>query len=114
LFARAQEQVSKDLLDPASVQFRNVRRAPPPTRADDNPPPAVCGELNAKNRLGAYTGFRRFVAVLGEPPNSWVYDPTKAAEIDQFRADGVDENLVIQMQLGLDSGEALYRAFCER
>ncbi|HYN47001.1 MAG TPA: hypothetical protein VES64_09950 [Allosphingosinicella sp.] len=82
--------------------------------ADDDPPPAVCGELNAKNRFGAYTGFRRFLVVLGDPPNSWIDDPARAAEIDQFRADGVDENLLVEMQLGLEAGENLYRVFCER
>lgn len=38
------------LLDPSSAQFRNVR-----VSGD-----AVCGEINGRNRMGAYVGFTRF------------------------------------------------------
>lgn len=48
---RAQDRIAHDALDPSSVQFREVRRG-------DG---AVCGERNAKNAFGAYTGFARFV-----------------------------------------------------
>lgn len=43
-------QVVADFYDPASAQFRNlvVSRA------------GLCGEVNGKNRLGAYVGFRKF------------------------------------------------------
>lgn len=41
------------LLDPFSVQFRKVHR-----RADDNA--TMCGQINAKNQLGAYAGWSRF------------------------------------------------------
>jgi hypothetical protein len=48
---RAKQLAVRDLIDPNSAQFRDVvvRGA------------AVCGELNGKNRMGAYTGFSRFV-----------------------------------------------------
>jgi hypothetical protein len=48
--ARAREAVAQTLIDPASAQFRNVE-----SRSD-----AVCGEVNGKNRMGAYVGFVRF------------------------------------------------------
>ncbi len=48
----AKEIASHDLADPAAVQFRNV------DRLGEH---CVVGELNAKNRLGAYTGFRQFI-----------------------------------------------------
>lgn len=38
------------LIDPASATFRNVERR-------DG---VVCGEINAKNRMGAFVGFSRF------------------------------------------------------
>jgi hypothetical protein len=48
----AKRAASHDLFDPTSAQFREVR-----VGFDGN----VCGELNSKNRLGAYVGFHRFV-----------------------------------------------------
>ena len=48
--------VNGQLKDPASAQYRNVRVS---TKSA-----AVCGEVNAKNSLGGYTGFARFVLYL--------------------------------------------------
>lgn len=48
---RAKQAVSEQLLDPSSAQFRNVQ-----SRGE-----SVCGEVNAKNKMGAYVGFKRFV-----------------------------------------------------
>lgn len=47
----AQAKVAAELFDPSSAQFRN-------TRVDygEN----VCGQVNGKNRFGAYVGFRWF------------------------------------------------------
>lgn len=53
--------VTKDFLDPNSAQFRNVKFA-----QDQN----VYGEVNAKNALGAYAGFKSFI-----------YDPAKNVAI---------------------------------
>jgi len=47
----AMEAVRNATADPMAVQFRNVT-----TRGT-----LVCGEYNAKNLLGAYVGFDRFV-----------------------------------------------------
>lgn len=43
------------LKDPTSAQFRNDRKLTKEGRL------AYCGEVNAKNSLGAYTGFERYV-----------------------------------------------------
>jgi hypothetical protein len=48
--AKARDTVSQVLIDPGSAEFRNVE-----TRDG-----AVCGEVNGKNRMGAYVGFVRF------------------------------------------------------
>ena len=48
----AQEVAARDLIDPSSAQFRDLK-----VRKD-----IVCGEINAKNRMGAYVGFKRFFA----------------------------------------------------
>lgn len=47
---RAKAAAAQLLIDPTSAQFRNVA-------AGDR---AVCGEINGKNRMGAYVGFTRF------------------------------------------------------
>lgn len=49
----AQELVRHDMLDPSATQFRNM--------AVNNKGGCVTGEVNGKNRFGAYTGFRPFV-----------------------------------------------------
>jgi hypothetical protein len=54
---------SRDLFDPGSAEFRDVV-----VRGNH-----VCGQINGKNRLGAYTGFRGFIVntdtaeVIDEP-----------------------------------------------
>lgn len=46
---------AQDMKDPSSAQFRNlkIRLA------------SLCGEINAKNSFGAYTGFKRFKGNTG-------------------------------------------------
>jgi hypothetical protein len=48
---RAKDLAAEQLIDPASAQFRSVE-------VRDG---AVCGEINGKNRMGAYVGFTRFL-----------------------------------------------------
>lgn len=45
---KARELVTARLKDPESAQFRNQA--------------GICGEVNAKNSFGGYTGFKRFIA----------------------------------------------------
>ena len=63
----AKEIAAHNLNDPSSAQFREVKAAGEH---------CVTGEINAKNRVGAYTGFREFivdmrkreVAIVADPP----------------------------------------------
>lgn len=48
----AQEAAAYDLIDPDSAKFREVRKV-------GN---TVCGEVNGKNRMGAFAGFSPFYA----------------------------------------------------
>ncbi len=50
--------VSERLVDPKSAQYRNLRRIAGGTEG-------YCGEVNPKNKAGAYTGFVSFVATRG-------------------------------------------------
>lgn len=64
---RARDPLLIALKDPGSAQFRNER-----LKGE-----ILCGEVNAKNSLGGYTGFARFitrpgsVALEGSPIIEW-------------------------------------------
>ena len=61
---RGKELAARDLFDPRSAEFRDIVQSGP----------YVCGQLNGKNRMGAYVGFTGFVTntetgeTLHEPP----------------------------------------------
>ena len=61
--------VKERLSDPGSAQFRNVQ-------AKNG---AVCGEVNAKNKMGGYVGFTRFMYLKGSA-HVWRSDPESADE----------------------------------
>jgi hypothetical protein len=75
----AKEMVASDFPDPASAQWRNVQVVDAATGEQ-----WVCGEVNAKNLMGAYTGYRGFVAnvkqslVILEPGAEFVASPLNA------------------------------------
>lgn len=54
--AEAKKAVAASLTDPASVQFQEVKSY------NQN---VVCGEYNAKNRMGGYVGFKPFIYYRG-------------------------------------------------
>lgn len=51
-----QDRIKGRLKDPASAEFRNS------FVSNAIGAPVVCGEVNAKNSFGGYTGFQRFVS----------------------------------------------------
>lgn len=52
----ARRDVPKSLKDPDSVRFQNLFSV-----KTDKGGLLVCGELNAKNSFGGYTGFKKFM-----------------------------------------------------
>lgn len=89
--SKHQEIVKLRLNDPDSAQFRNVKQNP-------NDKDVWCGELNAKNKLGGYVGFSRYVMqTIG-------FDSLKASEVfvSRFLVDGKDGEF-----------SAAWRLFCE-
>lgn len=60
----AQSEVSANLLDPGSAQFRNVKVAKMTDAEDGRVISVVCGEINGKNGFGAYAGFHPFFVEL--------------------------------------------------
>ena len=80
----AQATAAESLIDPSSVQFRSVRVGKEG---------GVCGELNGKNRMGAYVGFTRWVAMpTSTQPSGWLaqldpqFDAGDKASADDFCA----------------------------
>lgn len=68
------ELVRNELNDPEAAQFRNLRLFSNWTPRES----VLCGEVNAKNRMGGYVGFRHFesgagVASIEEPVISELY-----------------------------------------
>ncbi|MBM3927043.1 MAG: hypothetical protein FJ335_01070 [Sphingomonadales bacterium] len=55
----AQALIKRSLIDPDSVQFRDVKYGKPTVQG--GPSEIVCGEYNSKTRLGGYVGFSRFL-----------------------------------------------------
>lgn len=53
---RSKDGIKARLRDPESAEFENVRFF------SGGKAPAVCGEVNAKNGFGGYTGSQRFIA----------------------------------------------------
>ena len=83
--AQAREALAPVLADAASAQLRNVKMKGE----------LICGEVNAKNVLGAYVGYRRFLRVAAsadpalEPDCGEDYDGSGmscAAATDLFRS----------------------------
>lgn len=48
-YSYAQEIVKNELIDPASAQFKSQK--------------GFCGEVNSKNKMGGYVGFKRFIVL---------------------------------------------------
>jgi hypothetical protein len=54
--SNGREKIKEQLKDPESATFRNVHFY------SGGGVPVVCGEVNARNAFGGYTGFERFVS----------------------------------------------------
>ncbi len=62
--AQGEKIASQQLIDPTSALFRNS--ASFELNSDEGETDnSVCGEINGKNRNGAYVGYSRYIAVIG-------------------------------------------------
>lgn len=86
------EQVVADFYDPSAAQFRSL------SHSHD----ALCGEVNGKNRMGAYVGFKRF------------YSNESGARIEPDIADYLDPESIEAQRSASDRRlwQALYDANC--
>lgn len=94
---QAKKVASRDLIDPSSAQFRDVYIK------DDY----VCGEINAKNRMGAYVGYKRFFVVLDR--DTAMIDPEFSLS-DKLAADELCSSMRSNPYSGLSSSMSA----CER
>jgi hypothetical protein len=104
--AEQRVQITYDLKDPETVQFRNERRGKGDT---------LCGEINAKNSIGEYIGFKRYILVESstrylqdaEPPTTQSAENIKAilGALNAVQAEHRNKNL---------SGPELDRLVSER
>lgn len=71
---KGKEAVLARLKDPDSAKFQNVyfNRS----KADI---PVACGQVNSKNSMGGYTGFKHFISA-GSPDRTWLENEVKDFE----------------------------------
>lgn len=69
--AKVKEDILEALKDPGSAQFRRILVA-----ADGG---IVCGEVNAKNAMGGYIGFKKFVNIEDKDQDFTYYEDTANA-----------------------------------
>lgn len=65
LISELREPVLSSLSDPDSAKFRNETLISP-WRANNS---VLCGEINAKNRMGGYSGYRSFATGIDGDQN---------------------------------------------
>lgn len=69
---KAKQGVQAQMKDPSSVQFRNIQGY------NKGGMTLLCGELNAKNSFGGYTGFDHFTYVEG---HLFINQPAAGCEV---------------------------------
>ena len=70
----AEKAVRAKLSDPETARFRNVV-----VREQASGTKAVCGEVNAKNKMGGYAGYEGFISA-GSDELTWL-----ASELEDYR-----------------------------
>lgn len=83
--AAAERTVAGMLVDPGSAQFRNVTY-------HGAGGVSVCGEVNAKNRMGGYNGFMRF----------WSYRKADGEWAADIQSDDDEESFDVMWRLTCD------------
>ena len=94
--AQAKAIIAKRMVDPASLQLRNtklVRTVSPQGR----PVEVLCGEYNAKNRMGGFTGFKMFLFEPVEMGGIMSIDLPRG--MDFFGLDGRDARQDLSIRL---------------
>lgn len=72
---RSRAILTDALFDADSAKFQKMKTVS--LKDKDRTSNLICGEVNAKNKLGAYAGFTRFIVSQNEA--GWMVDPRFAA-----------------------------------
>ena len=75
MFARAKKLIAAEMVDPGSLQFRNLRTVHGVVQGKALT--IGCGEYNARNKMGGYAGYATFA-----------YEPTLMHGAISFKAEG--------------------------
>lgn len=92
--AAAEAAAAYHLLDPSSAQFREVEFRDEET---------VCGQINGKNRMGAYSGFTKFIAYR-TPEEEW---QAEILQTDSYSHDLYRSRCIGEAQAEADMDAAL-------
>lgn len=85
----AQDAVGRQLKDPASAQYGKAFVVPATETSDRfSDLQFVCGEVNAKNSYGAYSGSTRYTVLMGKPSGGNAVEVLKV-EMEQQPGDPV-------------------------
>ena len=97
----AKEAIKGELSDPGSAQFRSVRVGAATTARETG---FVCGEVNAKNRMGGYVGYRRFMYAQATNMKQVEYPDTEPASAELAMNRRLFDYLWKKSCLGEDAG----------
>lgn len=98
LTSDAEKGVRSLLTDPQSAQFQNETLHP----VGKNPE-TVCGEVNARNRMGGYNGFRKFYYVISsQEAQIKPEEGVSLTELDKLKEVNNDAEFVLQEAANCD------------
>jgi hypothetical protein len=92
----ARNDIAQMLVDPGSAEFRSVRAS----KGKVGDQSGVCGEVNGKNRMGAYAGYAAF---FWHPESRYRYLRPQD-EITQTELKDAEKNCADMLELQIDSG----------
>jgi hypothetical protein len=82
---RAKATLTEEFNDPESANFRRL------SVTQDKAGRTLCGEVNAKNRMGGYVGYRRFIVSYSSAEDKFtgtqMENPEPRSELDRIRVD---------------------------
>lgn len=98
----AQEAVGKQLKDPASAQYGRTFVVPASEKSEKfSDMRVVCGDVNAKNAYGGYTGATRYIVLFGKPASG---GDTAVLDVEMEKQPG--DELFTKVWWGQDCGKA--------
>lgn len=120
--ARIRDAIAANFFDPESVRLTELKVVPISAMKAGGPLPGrvdfVCGNVNAKNRLGGYVGTQAFTGMYAERGQDFLESEDDPLEAERFRRDfGIDVNRssgpvfvsVTMGERGTTKGDVAYR-----